>query len=84
MSLRRWLRRRKNRARPNYLDTALAAQQLLDPGRIGVLAVYHQADCAHWSGKPCNCQCDTELAIHEDAHSAHRAIRERAGEGNSE
>jgi len=85
MSVARWIRRRKKRqTRPNYLSDAIRLGQHLDPGRIGILVVRHDDDCAHWDGGLCNCQPDTEMEIHESGRSAVDAMKARQAEEGGE
>lgn len=55
--LRRKARRSKNEPSPRYLER-IAAGWSPGPGKVAELVILHDDGCAHWRGRPCNCDPD--------------------------
>ena len=50
---------------PNYLRDVLKVLPTLTPGTGTVIEVLHDSWCAHYRGRPCD--CDRELVVHREA-----------------
>lgn len=72
---------------PRYLDAVLRhlKENPVTPGSVVHAEVRHERDCAHWSGRPCNCSPVIETGARVDRkHGARRGPDAASGEEGSE
>jgi hypothetical protein len=54
--------------RPRYLDALLRHLRAvgIEPGKVHHVEVRHDDGCAHWKGRPCDCEPEIETGARVD------------------